>query len=120
MTKKILIADDDAITLTFAEKILKEADYEVTLAKDGKEAFDVINSETFDAILIDIRMPTVSGEDLVTLIKEKTKDKTPLIYLTVIPQAEVDTSTVDGFIQKPFTRTTLIESIEETIKKFKK
>jgi CheY-like chemotaxis protein len=120
MKKKILVADDDAITRLFAEKILKEADYEVTLTKDGAEAFDAISSNDFVAALIDIKMPTVSGEDLVTLIRDKTKNKTPLIYITVIPKDEVDISIVDGFIQKPFTRTTLIEGIEETIKNFKR
>ena len=102
MSKKILIVDDETDVLKTAKTILKNNKYTIETAKNGAEALDAIKKSRFDLILLDIMMPTLSGYDVLRLLKEKVTNKTKIAYLTIVPKNDVDLSMVNGFIQKPY------------------
>jgi two-component system, response regulator, stage 0 sporulation protein F len=69
--KKILVADDEmSIRLLYSEE-LKEEGYEVYLASNGREALEVVEKVPLDLVILDIKMPEMSGIEVLRQIKEK-------------------------------------------------
>ncbi|OPX19401.1 MAG: two-component system response regulator [Desulfobacca sp. 4484_104] len=69
--KKILVADDEmSIRLLYSEE-LKDEGYEVLTAADGREALDIVEKNPLDLVILDIKMPEMSGIEVLRQIKEK-------------------------------------------------
>ena len=100
--KKILVVDDDFDDLSKIKATLEKGGFEVSAATNGAKAIDYLGLEEYAAILVDIKMPTLSGYDLVNLMKERVEKKTKILFISVVPRKDVDLGKVDGFIQKPF------------------
>jgi CheY-like chemotaxis protein len=64
MPKNILVVDDDEMMRSFFADILKEEGYAVETAGHGKEGFEALNRSDFDLVLTDLRMPDISGLEL--------------------------------------------------------
>lgn len=116
MAKKILVVDDEIDELNTMEVILKKAGFSVTSVTNGAHALDEMNKKRFDAVLTDILMPTLSGYDLLTLMKGKLDPKTKVVFVSVLPKKEVDTNRVSGFVQKPFSPETLVGAVNSVLK----
>ena len=66
---KILIVDDEASLTTLLKEELEEAGpYEVDLAFDGVEAINLIQKVLYDVVLLDMKMPRVSGKEVLLFI----------------------------------------------------
>ena len=79
---KILLVDDDAKNLQVAMSILKE--YNVIYAQSGQKALDLLETNNFDLILLDVVMPSLDGYEVCQEIKNNDKFKNiPIIFLTV-------------------------------------
>ena len=70
MIEKILVADDDPLMLRFITETLKRQGIEVSSAKDGQEAIQLLERESFDLILSDVKMPAKSGVDVLLAAKK--------------------------------------------------
>lgn len=81
MKKRILLVDDEIITLKLTKKYLKNSGFEIEIASDSTAAIQALTSENFDLIVIDITMPTLSGFDLVQLM-QSLDIVTPVIFLS--------------------------------------
>lgn len=81
MKKRILLVDDEIITLKLTKKYLKTSGFEIEIASDSTAAIQALTSENFDLIVIDITMPTLSGFDLVQLM-QSLDIITPVIFLS--------------------------------------
>jgi DNA-binding NtrC family response regulator len=79
---KILVVDDDPVTLTLLQKRLKKEDYEVETAIDGVSAIELINTNYYDVILTDLMMP--GGVDGIGVLEaaKKINIKTEVILIT--------------------------------------
>ncbi len=105
----ILIADDVAVNLELLNVVLKRYGHKVTLAANGKEAYDTFCRESFDLVLMDVRMPEMDGLTASRLIREweaeNSRERTPIIALTASVQIEERQATIDagmdGFETKP-------------------
>jgi two-component system, OmpR family, alkaline phosphatase synthesis response regulator PhoP len=80
----ILIIDDEASLRQTLARILQRAGFEVTTAVNGKDGLALISEQLFDLIYLDIRMPDVSGLDLLKTIHEKSPEL-PIILFTAQP-----------------------------------
>lgn len=80
---KILVADDEESMRWVLSKALKRKGFSVDLAKDGDEALRMIQSSPYDMAILDIKMPGLSGLDLLDQIRELKKE-----LLVVIMTAE--------------------------------
>ena len=67
---KILVIDDERSIRNTLKDILEFEKHEVTLAGDGQSGLDAAQSESFDIIFSDIKMPGMDGIELLTLLKE--------------------------------------------------
>ena len=107
MKKKILIVDDEPGIVRLLSMRLKAKGYEVFEAFDGLECVKIAEEEVPDLILLDIKMPVMSGiaafEKLIQL--DITKE-IPVIFMTAYPKLEVKNQVLymgaKGFISKPF------------------
>ncbi len=67
---KILIADDDPVFCEMAKDMLSAAGHNVSLAKHGRDALDLLNRTIFDLAVIDIHMPEMDGLELILEVKQ--------------------------------------------------
>ena len=85
--KTILLADDDDNLRRVLEYQLGEAGFQVQSAKDGAEAFELYNIEDFDCVITDLRMPKLSGLELLEKIKDEDSE-IPVIVITAFGEVE--------------------------------
>lgn len=90
MAKKILLVDDDVYIRDLYTEVLKDEQYDVSIAADGEEALNMIGQGPFDLILLDVMMPKVDGIQVLNKIKadEKTKN-VPVLMLTNFGQEDL-------------------------------
>jgi CheY-like chemotaxis protein len=84
LNPRILLVDDREDNLLSIEAILKQDGYQFTMAYSGNEALKILNKESdFAMILMDVKMPTLSGFETATLIYERESLKhIPIIFIT--------------------------------------
>ncbi len=86
--KRILLAEDHPLNATIATKLLEKKEMEVTLAENGREAVDLFEAAkpgTFDAILMDVRMPVMDGlkaTRTIRLLDKADAKQIPIIAMT--------------------------------------
>lgn len=102
---KILVVEDNPNIAEFIEKGLKQECYAVDIASDGKEAFYLATTNTYDLILLDIMIPFISGTELCKQLRSY-KIETPILMLTAKDDSDdiiegLD-SGADDYMTKPF------------------
>ena len=103
---KILIAEDELITLKTMEHRLKRDGHNVTITDNGREAIQLISQTNFDLVITDIMMPYASGLEILAFVKNESGKKIPLIVLSSMGQENVVIEAfglgADDYITKPF------------------
>jgi two-component system chemotaxis response regulator CheY len=83
MSKTILVVDDDKLIREGLGALLKGAGQNVLEAKDGKEGLEAAKTGHPDLIVTDLRMPNMSGQEMIDAIREDGSIKsTPIVVLT--------------------------------------
>jgi|SRR5687767_9166128 DNA-binding response OmpR family regulator len=121
MKKKILVVEDDESIRDILKIMLTKAGFEVEDIKDGSNLLNG-RASTADLYLIDRQLSGVDGLDLCRHLKgEPLTAKTPVIILSATPGIErlVDDAGASAFIEKPFSKKNLLETIESVISKSK-
>lgn len=83
---KILLAEDDKFIARAYKDGLEDAGYQVKRAEDGQEAWDMLNDEEFDLLLLDIIMPRRDGFEILTGVKEGKLQELPVIVISNLGQ----------------------------------
>lgn len=114
--KKILIVDDTKNIRTMLSVCLKSGGHTVLTAGSGKEAIDIIINENIDLIFLDVKMPEVSGTEVLRQIRNN-NIKTPIIMMTAFGTVknaiECTKLGVLAYLQKPFTADKINKLMEE-------
>jgi two-component system alkaline phosphatase synthesis response regulator PhoP len=117
--KKILIVDDDSVTLEMLEKILLLEGYWVAKATNGKEALFIADEFQPDLIILDIIMPIMDGTEAMEKLEKNPRTKNiPVLFLTslISKKEEFDNCTANRrFLAKPIEKERLLEEIESCI-----
>jgi len=118
--KKILLAEDDADFAGVLKMYLEIHGYAVTYCKDGEEALELSQKETFDICILDVMMPRLDGFTLA----EKMNTDTPFIFLTARKLKEDKIKGLklgaDDYIVKPFEVDELVLRIGNILKRSEK
>lgn len=107
--RQILVADDDPAILRLVTAILEKENYAVVAARDGREAYKVLqNDPNFTAAIFDVVMPHISGPELVRYMKtEKRLMKIPVMMMTAEQDPKLSSDSFSAgavvFLPKPFT-----------------
>jgi two-component system chemotaxis sensor kinase CheA len=89
LKRRILVVDDSITTRTLEKNILENAGYEVVLAKDGAEGFEVASASPPDLVIADVEMPKMNGFELARAIKSDAGlGHLPVILVTSLGSAE--------------------------------
>lgn len=97
---KILLADDEPFVRDIVVKLLRRAGHTVETAFDGQNALDAFQSETFDIVITDLRMPRLDGLGLAMVIKARCPTQR-VVLLTGSGDDGVLPPNVDFVLQKP-------------------
>jgi len=99
---RLLLAEDNALTRTYMSHVLSKVGFQVQVAPDGHAAINALAGDSFDAILLDGRMPVVDGLAVVQWLrqeeKRKNRPRTPAIGLT----AQVMAGSEEIFLESGF------------------
>ena len=107
----VLVIDDESGILDTLRILLKKEGFEVTAAQGGKAGLEAIKTGTHDIVLTDVRMPQVSGLDILTAARDQ-DPMTPVILMTAQASLQTAIGAVNAgayyYIQKPFANDELI------------
>jgi len=114
----ILVVEDEPGVLLLCQRILERAGYLVFTATNAERALDLLRNEKVSLMLADIRMPEVSGFQLMDLARKEHPDLSVVLmtgFGTVDVAIEALNRGANGLILKPFDREELIRSIEKAL-----
>ncbi len=119
---KIMVVDDDPVVLDSCRRILEAGGFEVSLFHAADKALEAMHNDTFDLLLIDVKMPDRDGIYLMGEINKKWST-VPIVSMSGYPVQE---TIVEGvkmgvatFIAKPFTPDELLQTIRWVLQKEK-
>ncbi len=107
----VLVIDDESGILDTLRILLKKEGFEVLTAQGGKAGLDQIRGGTYDIVLSDVRMPQVTGIDILNAVREQ-DPMTPVILMTAQASLQTAIQAVNQgafyYIQKPFANDELV------------
>lgn len=115
--KKILVVEDSRITQMYYGDVLDESSFEFDTASDGFEAVELVQQNTYDVILMDIRMPNMGGLEASRLIREiLPTSEQPFIFAVTGKTYTEDITRylaagMNDIIEKPFSPDNLISAL---------
>lgn len=116
----LLIADDNAVNRMVLSRLLENDNHKVVSVEDGQQALDYVKAHSVDAVLMDIQMPVMNGEQSAAEIRRlpSPKSKIPIIAITANANSEdaqrLLDAHFDGFLPKPFHREDLIRTLQQS------
>jgi two-component SAPR family response regulator len=114
----ILVVEDDELSFLYLNIILNKISDNVTRAKDGKEALEIVTSKKFDVVLLDINLPVMSGIDVANKIHEMYPKLGIILNSAFSSEGENEyPSDKDNFVYlvKPLIREKVIKAIEKVL-----
>lgn len=118
--KKILIIEDEEGIRRLLQYDLKQANYDVQSAKDGQEAFDILENHEFDAIVVDWMLPVYDGISIVKMLRSKNMQSIILMLTAKDEESnmlEAFEAGVDDYLTKPFSPRVLTARLEAHLKR---
>lgn len=118
---KILLAEDDLFLRDIYIEILKNENFDITVAKDGREALEKFNIGGWDLVLLDVIMPQMSGIDVLKNVKDTKSLARHIMFMTNTEESKALDEVMgltDGYILKSFvTPDQFVEKVKEILKK---
>lgn len=118
MTEKILIVDDNQMLRFTLTELLEESGFESKAVGDGSTALDEIKNKSYGLVILDLRLPGMSGLEILRKIKEINKSL-PVIMLTAFGEIKTAVEAMKqgahDFITKPFDNDAMIRTINKTL-----
>ena len=114
--KKILIVDDELSVLALLRTILKNGKYDVLEARAADAALDILEHESVDLVISDIRMPGMSGIEFLDELREWDMDL-PVIFVSGQGSdrdwAKAVQSSASALIEKPFKKDAILKAVHK-------
>ena len=115
--RRILIVEDDRLSLIVLRQLLTAQGYEILQSSEGRDGINRARSEQPDLIVMDIRLPDISGLDATLLLKKDDQTKNiPIIavtaFVTPADKANALSSGCDAYIAKPVNMSNFLGTVE--------
>ena len=120
MAKKILVVDDEKHVRDSCIRLLQRKRFDADGAESGEIALEKLKKESYDLVLLDVRMPGMDGIEVLRQAKQIVPD---LLVLVLTGHGTIDTANeamelgAAGFIRKPIAIENLAESIAEALQR---
>jgi len=120
-TGRILVVDDEATMRRLLEKLLRMEGYDVSLASSGEQALSELLKHGADTVLLDMRMPGMTGLDVCRQIRNHPRSlHTPVVFITAVNDRELRRKGMeagaDDFLSKPFDEVELLARIRNCVR----
>lgn len=118
-SRRILLAEDNAINQKLAARLLEKRGHTVVVAADGHQALAALDKESFDLVFMDVQMPGMDGIEVTKALREK--EKTTGNHLRIVAMTahamkgdreRCLAAGMDGYIAKPIQVKELIQAVE--------
>ena len=120
---RILLVEDDLVSITFSTSLLRKLGHEVIVAENGRECLIVLENGLFDIVLMDINMPDMNGEEALRGIRrneQETHLHQKVIALTAYSlHGDKDKfleEGFDGYVSKPMEVGVLIDEMRRVLR----
>lgn len=119
--RRLLVVDDSVTTRTLEKSILEEAGFEVMVAADGRDAWEILQRGRPDLVITDVEMPEMNGIELTEAIRKSPALRTLPVILLTSRESEADrsrgmTAGADAYLVKSaFDRSLLLDVISQLI-----
>src|SRR4030095_12243642 len=118
MTARILIADDDEVSCQLFAETLESDGFQVDQVTAGDEAIARLHAANHDLVIIDVRMPGISGLEVTRIVHEKYPDL-PIIVMTAFGSIETAVEAIHegafDFISKPMNLAELKKTVSRAL-----
>jgi PAS domain S-box-containing protein len=119
---RILLVEDNAVNRAVAVRMLERRGQAVTIARHGREALDILKSNTFDVALMDLQMPEMGGLEATAAIRSQEKETgqhLPIIAMTAHAmkgdREECLAAGMDGYVSKPIQASQVFEVLDAVV-----
>ena len=112
----LLLVDDEPLMLQFLAEVLRRRGYAPVLAENGKKALSYLREQTFDLIITDMKLPDLSGMDILKKAKENSPETAVIVmtaYGTIENAVEAMRCGAFHYLLKPFTPDAIEIAIEK-------
>jgi DNA-binding response OmpR family regulator len=113
---KILVCEDNPMTLKTLEFTLMNDGYEVLKAEDGDQAINMLHEQEIDLVITDINMPYTKGLEVLRYVNKNLGDSIPVIIISIINLEETREHALElgakGFLTKPFDPKVLLQLVQ--------
>lgn len=116
----ILVVDDEGAIRYSISKTLQRVGYQVSATGSGEEALELMNAQQFDVVLTDVRMPGLSGVELLARIKERQPDAVVILmtgYASLATAVEALRLGAHDYLIKPSSSQDLRQSVQRGIER---
>ncbi len=120
---KIMLVDDEPDIIFTTKMMLERENYEVVVAKSGKECLERLMKEKPDLVLLDIMMRKIDGWEVGRKIKEGNETSHIAVVMFTVRTSDdskiksFEYSKADAQIDKPFSREELLDTVDRVLKK---
>jgi len=114
----VLVVDDDNAVCRIVQRMLSDQHYQVQTSQSVADAILAIEQKSFDAYVIDFKLPDGSGLDVAERIRSKGSEA-PIILMSGYDASSVTSRaekfSISDFLQKPFSRETICNAVKKAI-----
>lgn len=117
MSEPILVVDDDEIILQSIDAILRDENYSVVVAANGKDALEQARLTPPALILLDMKMPIMDGWTFATRYRQEPPPHAPIVVMTAARDTKARAAEIgaDDFLIKPFNLEDLLAVVQRFV-----
>ena len=111
--KMVLIVEDDAATQQLLVALLRREKYDAAVAADGRRAIEMLETQTFHAVILDLMMPDVGGQEVIDFLAKDGRAVPVIVCTAAGPRVTdaIDSPLVKAIVRKPFDIDELINAV---------
>lgn len=123
MSKRVLVIDDEAIVRVSCQRVLEPEGFIVDVTSRGDEALQMMERQSYDVVLTDLKMPDMDGLEVLREIKKKWPDIQVIVitgYGTISTAVQAVKLGAYDVIEKPFSPETILNVVKKALEEAEK
>ncbi len=116
--RAVLVVEDNPVNQEVATRMLRKRGHQVDVAPNGREALRLLESHSYEIVLMDVQMPELDGVEATRLLRERMRERTPTIIAVTANATSAErerclSAGMDGYLAKPVRPASLFAAVEQ-------